>query len=345
VSGRPDLVVRFHRSFGEFSSAESASRKKKQGPAGAKPANDPMGDALRSPYPKNDLPVAISLNFLDVAQVGPTLTTSIKISSKSLVLDAQVGVMDVAGAVFNDQGKAVSTFNKHLTIKSKSGDAKSPPPDNVFYNHFCLIKPGLYQVRVAALDTKQGHVGSAVQWIEIPDLGSKALTLSSLIVGERITETEGQPSTTDETGPGKAASALREVSLNIDHRFASSSRLRFVTFVYNATGSSAGAASTSVPAVQGTAAPGNSVPASSVIGADNSPDLAVQVQLFRDNEPVITTPLHKIQVEGSSDVRRLPYAAEVTLGGLQPGRYVLLVTVIDRVAKASASQRFGFQVD
>ncbi len=344
VTGRPDLVVRFRRGFGDFSPAESATRKT-PGPAIPKPPADPMGEALRSPFPKSDLPVAISLNFLDVAQVGSTLTTSIKISSKSLVLEAQggtpVGVMDVSGAVFNDQGKPVSTFNKHLTIRSKSGEAKPPPPDNVFYNHFCLIKPGLYQVRVAALDVKQGRAGSAVQWIEIPDLGSKALTLSSLIVGERKNGSEVQPATTDESDPVKEASARRQVSLNVDHRFASSSLLRFLTFVYNASGSAAGAGST--PGATG--APGNSVPASSTIGPNDVPDLAVQVQLFRDNEPVITTPLHKIQIEGTSDPRRLPYAAEITLGGLQPGRYVLLVTVIDRVAKASASQKFGFQVE
>jgi VWFA-related protein len=347
VIGRPELAIRFRRSFGDVSPAESASRKKKEDPPGSKPTNDLMGDALRSPFPKSDLPVAISLNFLDLAQVGPTLTTSIKISSKSLVLEAQggppVGVMDVSGAVFNDQGKAVSSFNKHLTIKSRSGDPKSPPPDNVFYHHFCLIKPGLYQVRVAAVDVKQGRAGSAVQWIEIPDLGSRALTLSSLIVGERRAEPESQPATLDEAETGKTASALRLVFLNVDHRFASSSHLRFMTFVYNATGSSASA--TPASASPGTAAPDNRVPASSTIGPGSSPDLAVQVQLFRDNEPVITAPLHKIQLEATADLRRLPYAAEVTLDGLQPGRYVLLVTVIDRVAKASASQKFGFQVD
>jgi VWFA-related protein len=347
VNGRADLVVRFRRSFGEVSPSESASRP--QNPASPKPPTNLIGDALRSPYPKSDLPVAVSLNFLDVAQLGATLTASIKISTSSLVLESHEGPsmaeMDVAGGVFDDHGKAVSTFNKHLTIKSKSGDAKSQPPDSVLYNHFCVIKPGLYQVRVAAVDTKQGRAGSAVRWIEIPDLGSKALTLSSLIVGERKAESEGQPFKPDETETGKTASALRQVSLNVDHHFASSSHLRFLTFVYNAIGSSASAAATPVPASQGTDAPGNSVPASSTIGPGNSPDLAVQVQLFRDNEPVITMPLHKIQVEGTSDLRRLPYAAELTLDGLQPGRYVLLVTVIDRVAKASASQKFGFQVD
>jgi hypothetical protein len=73
--------------------------------------------------------------------------------------------------------------------------------------------------------------------------------------------------------------------------------------------------------------------------------LAIQVQVFRDNEPVITVPLQKIQFDGISDLRRIPYAADVKLDGLQSGRYVLLVTVIDRVAKASASQKFGFKVD
>ncbi|HEX7721444.1 MAG TPA: hypothetical protein VF397_04755, partial [Pyrinomonadaceae bacterium] len=72
---------------------------------------------------------------------------------------------------------------------------------------------------------------------------------------------------------------------------------------------------------------------------------AVQVQVFRDNEPVITTPLHKIQSEGAPDIQRVPYAADVSLSGLQPGAYVLQVTVIDRLAKASATQKLSFQID
>jgi hypothetical protein len=87
------------------------------------------------------------------------------------------------------------------------------------------------------------------------------------------------------------------------------------------------------------------VPASATSAPPSTPDLAVQVQLFRDNEPIITMPLHAIHIDVLSDLRRLPYAAEVKLDGLQSGRYVLLVTVIDRVAKASASQKFGFKVD
>jgi VWFA-related protein len=347
VNGHPDLVIRFHHGFGDSSPSGPASQQRKEGEAGVRPSGELMGETLRALYPKIDLPVSISLNFLDLAQLGSTLTASIRITTNSLVLepqnDQQVAAIDVAGGVYDDQGKPVSSFNKHLTIKTQSNNAKAPPPDHVFYSHFCRIKPGLYQVRVATVDAKQGHAGSAVAWIEIPDLSSKALTLSSLIVGERKTESDVDPSSADASEPDKSPEALRKVYLNVDHRFASSSHLRFLTFVYNASGSSADA--TPGPAVPGVTERANSVPAVSTSAPANGADVAVQVQLFRDNEPVITMPLHKIQIDGLSDLQRLPYAAEINLEGLRPGRYLLLVTVIDRVAKASASQRFGFQVD
>jgi VWFA-related protein len=345
VNGRPDLIIRFHHGFGDSPPAETASQKKKEGEA-ARPSGELLGETLRAIYPKSDLPVSISLHFLDLAQVGQTLTTSVKISTNSLPLetheDQQMAIMDLAGGVYDDQGKPVSSFSKHLTIKVKSTNAKPSPPDNVFYSHFTTIKPGLYQVRVAAVDAKQGRAGSALSWIEIPDLSARTLTLSSLIVGERRIATDLDPSSADASEPGKSPEALRQVYLDIDHHFASSSRLRFLTFVYNASGSSAEGDPTSMPAPPPRP---NSVPASSTVPPITGPDLAVQVQLFRDNEPVITMPLHKIEIDALSDSRRLPYAAEVNLEGLRSGRYVLLVTVIDRVAKASASQKFGFQVD
>ena len=342
VNGRPDLVIRFHHGFGDSPPAETASQKKKEGEAGSRPAGELMVETLRAIYPKSDLPVSISLNFLDLDKVGQTLTTSLKISTNSMTLepqaDQQVAALDIGGGVYDDQGKPVSTFSKHLTIKTKS-NTKAAPPDSIFYSHFTTIKPGLYQVRVAAVDAKQGRSGSALAWIEIPNISAKTLTLSSLIVGERKTETEVDSSTADASDSGKSPEALRRVYLNVDHHFASSSRLRFLTFVYNAGGSSAPPSTPRAPERP------NSVPASSTIPFNNGSDLAVQIQLFRDDEPVLTMPLHKIQIDALSDPGRLPYAAELNLEGFRSGRYVLMVTVIDRVAKVSASQKFGFQVD
>jgi hypothetical protein len=178
---------------------------------------------------------------------------------------------------------------------------------SLYYNYQIRIKPGLYQVRVAARDTRSGRTGSAVQWIEIPDLAKRQLTLSSLLVGGHTGD--------DQETPG--ASDTSAVNISVDRRFPRSSRLRFLTYIYNA-------------ALRA--------------GAGSQPDVAIQVQVFREDQPVVTTVLRKVSTEGLADLSRIPYAAEVLLNTLPVGHYVLHVTVIDRVAKTSASQRIGFEV-
>lgn len=339
IVGRPELIVRFRRGLGEASDEEAKRNKESQNPAARKPPVEELRGALQAVYPLTALPVSISLTFLDIAQYGATLTTSIRIATDSLATEIQgdvpTGVVDVAGLVLNDQGKSVSSFSKRVTVRGGIKGGVTQMPDSFFYNHFSLMKPGIYQVRVAALDLKQGTRGSAHQWITIPDLQSKELRMSSLIVGEKKAVEEVEPANPNTTEP-QAPAAIRQVGINVDHRFARSSALRFLTFIYNAT-------TTSVVAPPSEVQPGGGTVNTSAIKAP-APDLAVQVQVFRDNEPVITTPLHKINTEGV-DMRRVPYAADVKLDDLQPGAYVLQVTVIDRQAKSSTSQKVNFQIE
>jgi hypothetical protein len=103
--------------------------------------------------------------------------------------------------------------------------------------------------------------------------------------------------------------------LSIDGQHERNSVLRFIFFVYNAA-----------------RAP-----------SDSNPDVATQVQILRDNQPVITTALKKITTAGV-DLDRLPYAADLSLNDLPAGQYVLQVTAVDRVSKTSASQQNRFSI-
>ncbi len=337
IVGRPDLVVRFRRGFGEPPDDSAKKSKDTATLPVRKTPNEEITAALRAAYPVSTLPVSIALTFMDTAQYGGTLTTSVKVAAGALAIDREAetptAVVDVAGLVLNEQGKSVSSFNKRFTIKANSKSAVGQLPDTFFYNHFSIVKPGLYQVRVVAIDTKQGTRGSSHQWIEIPDLQTKGLTMSSLIIGEKKAEADIEPVNSNSSEPQPPA-AIRQVSMNVDHRFARSSYLRFLTFVYNA--------ATSTAAIPVPADPkGSTVTASMKAGLD----LAVQVQIFRDNEPVITTPLHKIQTEGAPDIQRVPYAADVKLDDLKPGAYILQVTMIDRIGKSSAMQKIHFYIE
>ena len=106
------------------------------------------------------------------------------------------------------------------------------------------------------------------------------------------------------------------MALSASHRFKRESTLRFLLFAYNTVFSP----------------------------ADQKPDVAVQVQVIRDDQPVLTTALRKVTADGVPDLKRLPYAAEIPLSELLPGRYLLQVSVIDRVSKQSTSRQTHFDV-
>src|SRR4029079_3485346 len=93
--------------------------------------------------------------------------------------------------------------------------------------------------------------------------------------------------------------------------------LRFMLFVYNA--------------------------ATSTVPTDPKPDVALQVQVVRDGQPVITAPRKKLAVDGN-DFRSIPFAADVSLSGLPAGRYILQVTAVDRISKQSTSQQSRVEI-
>jgi VWFA-related protein len=314
VIGRPELVVRVRNGF--FTTEPETTVKhntKTQTPAEvARTPETELRKAITDVFPRKGLPTSVFAYYSDLPNSGPVLSVSMAVAPDAAMLEMkdgkQTGAIDVGGMILNDEGKSGANFKEMIQLSVAPADLPRLLNNSLFYNYQVRIKPGLYQVRVAARDTKSGRTGSATQWIEIPDLAAQKLTMSSLLIGGHA--------------PGDAAAAEtpsdeNPVNISVDRRFPRDSRVRFLTYVYNAQRGS---------------------------GADAAPDVAIQIQVFRDDQPVITTALSKVKTEGLTDLMRLPYAAEVALDQLPVGHYVLRVTVIDRIAKTSAAQQIDFEV-
>jgi VWFA-related protein len=316
IKGRPELTVQVKRGFLAPAKETPAKALPTVEARSAKPKTpvEELRAAIGSFYPNGGIPTALALDYLDSPQGGPLLTISMQVPASVLAFDTSAGKaraeLDVGGYVYNDKGQTGASFEDHLSANADSLEVAQQPGRSVFYTYHVKLAPGLYQVRVAARDTKSGRIGSASRWVEIPDLKSHKLTLSSLLVGE-LTATGTAP-------PENKSDAIPEAQLNVSRRFARTSRLRFLTFIYNA---ARGASGTSAP------------------------DVAIQIQIMRDDQPVMTTTLRKVATEGLSDLARLPYAADIPLDEMRAGRYLLQVTVIDRSAKTSASQQVSFEVE
>jgi VWFA-related protein len=273
--------------------------------------NPALVAALTSFAPRTALPTSLTLNYFNSPQYGLLLASSLQIIADPPPSD-QSRHIDVLGGIYDEQGHAVNTFERHIIVTPKPATAStaqpaSAAPERVILTHQSRIAPGLYQVRIGAHEIESGRTGSATQWITIPALDASKLALSSIFLGERPRTTES----------ANAQAAPAQALVNPERRFSRASVLRFVLYVYNAAHT----------------------------GPAGAPDVALQLQIFRDDQPVITTPLRKVQTDGLTDFSVLPYAAELDLGDLPAGRYILQAAAIDRTAKTSATQRVKFTVE
>jgi hypothetical protein len=211
--------------------------------------------------------------------------------------------VDVIGTAIDDRG-IIKTFKQVVTVTPDLLAQRQNIP--VIWHQQLPVPPGLYQVRVAVRQRKTGRTGSALQWIEIPDLARGRFELSSLFLGERRRE---------EIVAANNTNTPQAIMVDVDHHFPRASVLRFQTYVYNATRNA------------------------------TAPDVWIQAQVLRDKRQVIALPVSKVPTHSSPDAARLPYWAEIGLDQLPAGRYVLLVTATDRATGTSVSQRSNFVIE
>jgi hypothetical protein len=310
--GRPDLVVRVRKGYFDLDPPAPVIAKGSTQPAQKKPAAALLRESLAAPYPTRDLPILLSADYYDLPDKGPTVSTAIQMPGEFLVFDERPdgkvqAAVDLSAIYLDEKGVAKTSFMERIVTTAPSLEQAKAYRNDITFTYPAHLPPGLYQVRVAARDDKSGKIGTAHAWVEIPDLSNKKLAMSNLLLGERTQAVMTNVSNSGGSNP---------VALSASHRFSRESTLRFLIFAYNALPSP----------------------------ADQKPDVVVQVQVVRDDQPVVTTALRQISTDGVLDLTRLPYAAEIPLTELLPGRYQLHVTIIDRTSKQSTSRQTHFDV-
>ena len=186
--------------------------------------------------------------------------------------------------------------------------------DGFLYNFtFPVKKAGAYQYRVAIRDPESGKVGSASQFVEVPNLKKGRLTLSSIVM-ENISQ-EQWKKLTESSNPA-AGDAMNDTALR---RAKIGSVLHYGYEIYNA--KAAGGA---------------------------APNVAARIRIFRDGELVLDGKQTQIDIAGQTDMQRLKAAGAISLGGkMLRGDYILQIIVSDLQAKEkqnTATQYIQFEV-
>lgn len=320
IKQRPELKVRVHGGYLDKQvtavAAEKSKPQAKQGknaPAALSMPEQQLDAAASALMPARTLPTALTVSYWAAPDAGMLVAVALQIKGEAVEFTPKTGEqavanIDLLGLIYDSHGQRAGFFRELLTVDAALSALAKAERKDIYHDYQTKLKPGLYQVRVAARDVKSGSVGSAVQWIDIPDLTTRRLTLSSLLLSER--PGDAHPA---QAGNDSGAADLRVI---VDRRIARTSQLRYIVFIYNAAQGNTGTA---------------------------QPDVTVQTQILRGDEVALTSPVRPISTAGQEPTR-LPYAAEISLATLPAGHYVLLVSVQDRIAHSDSAQQVSFEV-
>jgi VWFA-related protein len=174
ITGRPDLTVRMRGAYFKTAPLPLLTMKKKPDKDPTKAREDDLRLVIDAPVSQRQIPTNLELRLGQVPGVGTRVTATLQVSREALTFALNDGTraadLDVGGIFYNDKGKPLTSFVGRLRILPIPENLSQSERSRAIYDFHAWLPAGLYQVRVGVRDLKSGKIGSAMQWITIPNL-------------------------------------------------------------------------------------------------------------------------------------------------------------------------------
>ncbi len=312
---RPDFKVRYRSGF--FGITDKEIRQIPQNP------RQKLTAALVSPFGADEINLSLYSIFYNDDRDRSFIRSFVYIDPKELTfkLDNEGFYhteFNIVAAVYNSDGASANNKINSQTLKFTKEQFARVQRNGIIYNlPVPIIKPDAYQFRIALQDTATGKIGAASQFIEIPDLSKKKLTLSNLVVKQYSLDEWKKISLgqNDNTNAPDNSALLDTVV----RKFKRGSVFTYAFIIYNAKSA-----------------------------AGQKPQLQMQVRLFREGKPVVEGAPSPINSSDQKDSSRIEVSNAITLGtDLSPGDYALQIVITDKLAKEKnqlAAQSIDFEI-
>jgi len=291
-------------------------------------AEHPLQDAVFSPFQHPDLNVSVAAGYIKDAKAGYLIRSWIHLDAKDVKMtETGEGARIELETVCLTSGINVST--QDLRQVKYIFDIKS---ENIAWvqEHgirFSLLlpvkKPGYYTVRVAIQDTESGRIGTAYQFVEIPDLKKKGMALSDVFMITGVDDLIWMNSdVTKEIKEGLFFPVMSKDERSPALRtYMPGDKLQTLTMIYNADA-----------------------------GAIARSEIEMQSILYRDGVELERGERRPIAPDDVDKLDGIPILQRLTLGpDISPGRYTLQLRVTDKKDRekkeeSHASQTLSFTV-
>jgi VWFA-related protein len=301
---RPDLRVRSRRGF--LGRADDAPK--------PVTAASRMVSAVMSPFAGGDIRLRLSSYFGHDAKIGPVMLSVMHVNAGDLTFTAEAdgtrsAQIEALAVTFDADGQVADQNSRSFTFRMpEEAYARALNRGFVYRIRVPLKRAGPYQLRIALRDVRGDRIGSASQFIEIPDVKKGRLALSGLVIdGSKQRARPEADNAVDHEDPGPTV-ALRTFRQGTD--------ATYFCEIYNAQR-----------------------------GRDGKPQLESATRLFREGIEVFKSAPRVVELP---DAKRPTVASGILrfLDNMMPGNYILEVTVTDRLAKkhSRVTQTIDFEV-
>jgi VWFA-related protein len=221
LRGRPDLTVTTRKGY--LARAEKPAARESSNPKFAEAL-----EAISSPLVRRDIDIQLTQFYRDDTKREPVMFSLLHIAADKLTFKQAGGKyktkLDMTGFVLDSAGKSIGNFGSSTELELEQKEYEMIQKQGLLWTHGIGVKPGAYQVKMLVREADSGFIGTASSYIEIPDLKSDSLALSSIFLDTSLFQ-QGK-----EQGSVSAGSTLSQRRYSRDGQFA------YVFVVYNAKG-------------------------------------------------------------------------------------------------------------
>ena len=305
---RPDVRVRSRSGFFNIKNEDTKPQ--------LKTPRQQIFAALTSPFSSGDIDLRLTSLLADDPQTGVFMRSLLYVNGADLKFIEEPdgwhkATFDIVAMIFGDNGTIIDEVSRTETIKAKAETLREILAKGFVSTISVPIKkPGAYQMRVVLRDAATARIGSASQFVEVPNLRKDRLTLSGILL-QRL-QKSGNVTGKVQFQPDEQRDFARR-------RFHLGDTVRFDLSIYNAK-----------------------------VGKAPNPNLLVQYRVFRHGKEIFVAPEKTLSLSPPSNLGSIDSSGNFQLGKkMTPGDYVLQVIVRDLqapVRRSVATQWTDFEI-
>jgi VWFA-related protein len=290
IREHPELTVAFRKGY----LAKSPVPEKK--PLDPKVAE--VAEAISSPLVRRDIDLRLTPLYVDNAQRDPVVTLLLHIDASKLTFRQADGryhnSLEEVGFVLNARGDTVDRFSNTLELNLLPETYQKSIKRGFVATRTANLKPGTYQIRMFVREAGSGMIGTANDFIDIPNMKSDKLTTSSLYLSGQAVE------------QGKVVETAGEGGTPSQRRFQRNGEFAYSLVIYN----------------------------SKVDDKSKQPQLEMRIRILKGSKVVFSGGSREaVPLQGSTPPSRIVTGGVIKLLGLAPDDYTIEVSVRDKLRK------------